>query len=80
MFQQRAAPRRRSKRDLYLFAEAFHAKLVVASVAEPVAIADDAFIPGDTIGLSAPAILPVPDSGQATRELEDWLRLFGDLG
>ena len=53
------------------FAEAFHAKLLVTSVAEPVAVAGDALVPGDAIGLAAPAILPVPDKAEATRELEE---------
>jgi nucleotide-binding universal stress UspA family protein len=51
-------------------ADAFGAKLLVTSVAEPVAVAGDAFVPGDAIGLAAPAILPVPDRAEATRELE----------
>ncbi len=52
-------------------AEAFGAKLIVTSVAEPVVVAGDALVPGDAIGLAAPAILPVPDRAEATRELEE---------
>jgi nucleotide-binding universal stress UspA family protein len=53
------------------FAQAFKAKLVVTSIAEPVALAGDAVVPGDAVGLAAPAILPVPDREQAARELEE---------
>jgi len=53
------------------FAERFGAKLVVTSVAEPVAISGDAVVPGDAIGLAAPAILPIPDREEATRELQE---------
>lgn len=52
-------------------AEVFRAKLVVTSVAEPVAVAGDAFVPGDAAGLAAPAIVPVPDRAEATEELEE---------
>jgi nucleotide-binding universal stress UspA family protein len=34
-------------------------------------VAEDAFVPGDAIGLAAPAILPVPDRAEATRELAE---------
>src|SRR5215210_5169642 len=53
------------------FAERFGAKLVVTSVAEPVAISGDAVVPGDAMGLAAPAILPIPDREEATRELQE---------
>jgi nucleotide-binding universal stress UspA family protein len=62
--------KRALERAAYL-ADKLGAKLVVTSVAEPVAIADDSFVPGDAIGLAAPAILPVPDRAEATRELEE---------
>lgn len=52
-------------------AEAFGATLIVTSVAEPIAVPGDALVPGDAIGLAAPAILPVPDREEATRELEE---------
>jgi len=52
-------------------AEKLGSKLVVTSVAEPVAMAEDAFVPGDAIGLAAPAIIPVPDRAEASRELEE---------
>jgi len=60
--------KRALERAAYL-ANKLGAKLVVTSVAEPVAVAEDAFVPGDAIGLAAPAILPVPDRAEATREL-----------
>jgi nucleotide-binding universal stress UspA family protein len=53
------------------FAERFGAALVVTSVAEPVAISGDAVMPGDAVGLAAPAILPIPDREEATRELHE---------
>jgi nucleotide-binding universal stress UspA family protein len=52
-------------------AETFGAKLIVTSVAEPVAMAGDAYVPGDAMGLATPAILPVPDRAEATRELKE---------
>jgi nucleotide-binding universal stress UspA family protein len=63
-------PSKRALQRAAEIAEAFRAKLLVTSVAEPVAIAGDAMVPGDAIGLAAPAILPVPDRAEATRELE----------
>jgi nucleotide-binding universal stress UspA family protein len=53
------------------FAGHFRAKLIVTSVAEPVAVPGDALVPGDAIGLAAPAILPVPDREEAGRELQE---------
>ena len=51
------------------FAEKLGTKLVVTTVAEPVAMAEDPYVPGDAIGLAAPAIIPVPDQAEASREL-----------
>ena len=53
------------------FAEKFGAKLVVTSVAEPVAVPGEAVVPGDAIGLAAPAIVPLPDRDEANRELRE---------
>ena len=64
-------PSRRALTRAADFAETFGARLLVTSVAEPVAVADDAFVPGDSIGLAAPAIIPIPDRAEATRELEE---------
>jgi nucleotide-binding universal stress UspA family protein len=50
-------------------AKKFESTLVVTSVAEPVAVPGDPVVPGDAIGLAAPAILPIPDRDEATREL-----------
>jgi len=36
-----------------------------------VAIADDPYVPGDAIGIAAPVIVPVPDRGEASRELNE---------
>ena len=52
-------------------AEKLGSKLVVTSVAEPVAVADDPYVPGDAIGLAAPAIVPVPNRAEASRELTE---------
>lgn len=52
-------------------AEKLGTKLIVTSVAEPVAVAEDAYVPGDAIGLAAPAIIPLPDRGKASRELQE---------
>jgi nucleotide-binding universal stress UspA family protein len=52
-------------------AEKLGSKLVVTSVAEPVAVADDPYVPGDAIGLAAPAIVPVPDRAAASQELTE---------
>ncbi len=62
-------PAKRALDRAATFAEKFGAKLVVTSVAEPVAVAEDPYVPGDAIGLAAPAIVPVPDRAEASREL-----------
>ena len=62
-------PAKRALDRAVTFAEKFGAKLVVTSVAEPVAVAEDPYVPGDAIGLAAPAIVPVPDRAEASREL-----------
>ena len=36
---------------------------------QPVAVAEDPYVPGDAIGPAAPAIVPVPDRAEASREL-----------
>lgn len=64
-------PAKRALERAAFLGEKLGAKLVVTSVAEPVAVAEDAFVPGDAIGLAAPAILPVPDRAEATRELAE---------
>jgi nucleotide-binding universal stress UspA family protein len=64
-------PARRALERAASFAEKLGTTLVVTSVAEPVAIADDPYIPGDAIGLAAPAIVPVPDRAEASRELAE---------
>jgi nucleotide-binding universal stress UspA family protein len=64
-------PSKRALERAAELAEAFGAKLIVTSVAEPVAVPGDALVPGDAIGLAAPAILPLPDRAEATRELEE---------
>jgi len=64
-------PSKRALERAAELAEAFGASLIVTSVAEPVAVPADALVPGDAIGLAAPAILPVPDRAEATRELEE---------
>jgi nucleotide-binding universal stress UspA family protein len=64
-------PSKRALERAVELAEAFGADLIVTSVAEPVALPGDALVPGDAIGLAAPAILPVPDRAEATRELEE---------
>jgi nucleotide-binding universal stress UspA family protein len=52
-------------------AEKLGSSLVVTSVAEPVAVAEDSYVPGDAIGLAAPAIIPMPDREEASRELQE---------
>jgi nucleotide-binding universal stress UspA family protein len=52
-------------------AEKLGSKLVVMTVAEPVAMAEESYVPGDAIGLAAPAIIPVPDQAEASRELRE---------
>jgi len=64
-------PARRALERAASFAEKLGSTLVVTSVAEPVAVADDPYVPGDAIGLAAPAIVPVPDRAEASRELEE---------
>ena len=64
-------PAKRALERAASFAEKLGTTLVVTSVAEPVAVADDPYIPGDAIGLAAPAIVPVPDRAQASRELKE---------
>ena len=57
-------------------AERLGTKLVVTTVAEPVAMAEESYVPGDAIGLAAPAIIPVPDRAEATRELQEAQQLL----
>jgi nucleotide-binding universal stress UspA family protein len=64
-------PAKRALERAASFAEKLGTTLVVTSVAEPVAVADDPYGPGDAIGLAAPAILAVPDQAEASRELEE---------
>jgi nucleotide-binding universal stress UspA family protein len=64
-------PAKRALERAAELAEKLEAKLVVTSVAEPVAVPSDTFVPGDAIGLASPAILPVPDRAEATRELQE---------
>jgi nucleotide-binding universal stress UspA family protein len=64
-------PAKRALERAVFLAEKLGSTLVVTSVAEPVAVAEDAFVPGDAIGLAAPAIVPVPDRAEATRELAE---------
>ena len=52
-------------------AEKLGSKLVVTTVAEPVAMAEESYVPGDAIGLAAPAIIPIPDQAEASRELRE---------
>jgi nucleotide-binding universal stress UspA family protein len=58
------------------FAETFGAKLVVTSIAEPVALPGDTVVPGDAVGLAAPAIVPIPDREEASRELDEARRML----
>jgi nucleotide-binding universal stress UspA family protein len=64
-------PAKRALERAAELAEKLGSKLIVTSVAEPVAISEDAYIPGDAIGLAAPAIIPVPDRAEASRELKE---------
>jgi nucleotide-binding universal stress UspA family protein len=64
-------PAKRALERASSLAEKLGSKLVVTSVAEPVAVADDPYVPGDAIGLAAPAIVPVPDRAEASRELQE---------
>jgi nucleotide-binding universal stress UspA family protein len=64
-------PAKRALERAAVLAERLGTKLVVTSVAEPVAVADDPYVPGDAIGLAAPAIVPVPDQAEASRDLEE---------
>ena len=57
-------------------AEKLGTKLVVTTVAEPVAMAEESYVPGDAIGLAAPSIIPVPDQAEATRELQEARQLL----
>jgi nucleotide-binding universal stress UspA family protein len=64
-------PSKRALERAATFAEKLGTKLVVTSVAEPVAVAEDAYVPGDAIGLAAPGIVPLPDRSEASRELRE---------
>jgi len=64
-------PSRRALARAAEFAEKFGAKLVVTSVAEAVAVPGEPVVPGDAIGLAAPAIAPFPDRDEANRELRE---------
>jgi nucleotide-binding universal stress UspA family protein len=64
-------PAKRALERAASLAEKLGSKLVVTSVAEPVAVAEDPYVPGDAIGLAAPAIAPVPDRAEASRELQE---------
>ena len=64
-------PAKRALERAASLAEKLGSTLVVTSVAEPVAVADDPYVPGDAIGLAAPAIIPVPDRAEASRELKE---------
>lgn len=64
-------PAKRALERAGTLAEKLGSKLVVTSVAEPVAVAEDPYVPGDAIGLAAPAIVPVPDRAEASRELKE---------
>ena len=64
-------PAKRALERAGMLAEKLGSKLVVTSVAEPVAVAEDPYVPGDAIGLAAPAIVPVPDRAEAGRELKE---------
>ena len=64
-------PAKRALERAASLAEKLGTSLVVTSVAEPVAVAEDPYVPGDAIGLAAPAIIPVPDRAEASRELSE---------
>src|SRR3954452_8757285 len=64
-------PAKRALERAGMLAEKLGSNLIVTSVAEPVAVADDPYVPGDAIGLAAPAIVPVPDRAEASRELKE---------
>ena len=64
-------PAKRALERARTLAEKLGSRLVVTSVAEPVAVAEDPYVPGDAIGLAAPAIVPVPDRAEASRELKE---------
>jgi nucleotide-binding universal stress UspA family protein len=64
-------PSRRALARAAEFADKFGAKLVVTSVAEPIAVPGEPVVPGDAIGLAAPAIVPLPDRAEANRELRE---------
>ena len=64
-------PSRRALARAAEFAQQFGARLVVASVAEPIAVPGEPVVPGDAIGLAAPAIVPLPDRDEANRELQE---------
>ena len=64
-------PAKRALERAASFAEKLGTTLIVTSVAEPVAVPDDPYVPGDAIGLAAPAIISVPDQAEASRELEE---------
>jgi nucleotide-binding universal stress UspA family protein len=57
-------------------AERLGTKLVVTSVAEPVGVAEESYVPGDAIGLAAPTIVPIPDPAEANRELQEARQLL----
>jgi nucleotide-binding universal stress UspA family protein len=64
-------PSKRALERAATFAEKLGTKLLVTSVAEPVAVSDDPYVPGDAIGLAAPAIVPLPNPEEASRELHE---------
>jgi nucleotide-binding universal stress UspA family protein len=66
-----SAPAKHALERAAEFAGQFGARLVVTSVAETVAVPSDALVPGDAIGLAAPAVLPLPDREEASRELRE---------
>jgi nucleotide-binding universal stress UspA family protein len=74
-------PSKRALERAAEFAKAFRAKLIVTSVAElPMPAAGDALVPGDAIAFSAPAMLPVPDREEASRELREARDTLGGKG
>jgi nucleotide-binding universal stress UspA family protein len=65
-------PSKRALERAAEYARAFGAKLVVTSVAEPpTPVPGDALVPGDAMGYAAPAVVPVPDREEASRELRE---------